>query len=186
MEIDQILDCIYKLPENSKAALTAQVVELEFPKNHILLRADKIEQHIYLIKNGIVRAFAPQEDHDITFWFGQEGETILSMRSYVENKKSYESIELIEDCTLYQININHLTQLYQTDIHIANWGRKLAEIELLKIESRMISNDLLSAKERYDLLMTDSPTLIQRVPLKYIASYLGMTPVSLSRIRKEK
>ncbi len=186
MEIDQILDHIYKLPENSRMILKDQMVELVYPKNHILLKADKIEHHIYLIKSGIVRAFAPQEDHDITFWFGQEGETILSMRSYVENKKSYENIELLEDCVLFQINIERLNQLYQSDIHIANWGRKLAEIELLKIESRMISNDLLSAKERYDLLMSESPTLIQRIPLKYIASYLGMTPVSLSRIRKEK
>ncbi|WP_430612934.1 Crp/Fnr family transcriptional regulator [Flavobacterium sp. JP2137] len=186
MEIDQILDQIYTLPQDSKTVLKEYVVELDFPKNHILLKADKIEQHLYLIKQGMVRAFAPQEDRDITFWFGQEGETILSMRSYVENKKSYENIELLEDCTLFQLNTSDLNHLYNRDIHIANWGRKLAEKELLKIESRMISNDLLSAKERYDQLMTDSPSLIQRVPLMHIASYLGITPVSLSRIRKEK
>ena len=69
-------------------------------------------------------------------------------------------------------------------IHIANWGRKLAEKELLKIESRIISSEMMSAKERYDELIKNSPSLIQRVPLKHIASYLGITQVSLSRIRK--
>src|SRR5690606_25504806 len=107
-------------------------------------------------------------------------------KSYVERSKGYENVELLEDCELYELKIDHLNSLYNQDIHIANWGRRLAEKELLKIESRIVSTELLSAKERYDRLMSNSPSLIQRVPLKYIASYLGITPVSLSRIRKEK
>src|SRR5690606_28184519 len=106
---------------------------------------------------GVVRAFAPQEERDITFWFGEEGETILSMRSYVEHKKSYEHIELLADCDLYELKIEKLQELYQQDIHIANWGRKLAEKELLKIESRMIAAELLSAKERYEALLSQFP-----------------------------
>lgn len=186
MDIDQIIDQISPLPESSKALLRAAFAEVAFPKNHILLKADKVERDIYFIKKGIVRAFAPQQDRDITFWFGEEGAPILSMRSYVEQKKGYENIELLEDCELYQLKIEDLHRLYHEHVHIANWGRKLAERELIKVEARIISSELFSATERYSELMKNAPSLIQRVPLKFIASYLGMTPVSLSRIRKGK
>lgn len=186
MHIDQIIDQIHPLPESARIALKEYISEVAYPKSHILLKADKIEKYVYFIKKGIVRAFAPQEKQDITFWFGEEGATILSMKSYVENKKGYENIELIEDCILYQLKIEYLHKLYNQDIHIANWGRKLAEEELLKIESRWISTELLSATQRYEDLMANYPSLILRVPLKHIASYLGITPVSLSRIRKGK
>ncbi len=186
MTIEEILDQVYEMPVRSKDILKNNSKEVSFPKGHILLRAERLEKSIYMIRKGVVRAFAPQEERDITFWFGEEGETILSMRSYVEHKKSYEHIELLADCDLYELKIEKLQELYQQDIHIANWGRKLAEKELLKIESRMIAAELLSAKERYEALLSQFPSLVQRVPLKYIASYLGITQVSLSRIRKMK
>lgn len=183
MDFHQIIDNVYPLPDVAREKLAAEIDEIKLEKNTTLLRADKVETHIYFIKQGVVRAFSRYEEKEITFWFGEEGETILSMRSYVENKKGYENVELLEDCVLYQINIGSLKKLFREHIDIANWGRKLAEKELLKIESRMISRELLSAKQRYDALMDAQPSLLQRVPLKYIASYLGITPVSLSRIR---
>lgn len=186
MTINKILDQIYEIPDESKSILIDCISEIAFSKGHILLKANRIEKNIYFIKRGIVRAFAPLEDQDVTFWFGEEGETILSMKSYVENRKGYENIELLEDCELYELKIENLNNLYFKDIHIANWGRKLAEKELLKIESRMISSELLPAKERYEELIRNFPILVQRVPLKHIASYLGITQVSLSRIRKMK
>lgn len=186
MKIDHILNNIYPLPTDTTTEICKYIKEVQFEKGHILLKADKVEKHLYFIKKGMVRAFAPHGEDDITFWFGEEGETVLSMKSYVENQKSYENIELLENCELYQMDIEHLRDLFNKDIHIANWGRKLAEKELLKLEKRIISRELLSAKQRYDDLMKNTPSLIQRVQLKYIASYLGITPVSLSRIRKEK
>ena len=184
MTIEKILDLIYEMPENSKEIIKKNISQIYLPKKHILIEAERIEKSIYFLKKGIVRAFASLEEKDITFWFGEEGETILSMKSYVENKKGYENIELLEDCELYELKAQTLNEFFYQDIHIANWGRKLAEKELLKIESRIISSEMRSAKERYDELIKNSPSLIQRVPLKHIASYLGITQVSLSRIRK--
>ncbi len=186
MNIDQIINNIAPLGQHAKAKLTAEVTLVSFPKSTILLKAEKVEQDVYFIKKGVVRAFSEFEEGEITFWFGEEGETVLSMRSYIEQQKSYENIELLEDCDLYKIRIDTLKKLYQEDIEIANWGRILAEKELLKIEGRMISRELLSAKQRYDKLMEQQSSLLQRVPLKYIASYLGITQVSLSRIRSIK
>jgi len=185
MNIDIILDQIFKLPENSKSILKNLISEIEFPKDNIIIKAGKIEKTIYFIKKGIVRAFVPQENQDLTFWFGKEGDVVLPMKSYVDNHQNYENIQLLEDCVLYQFKINDLRKLFETDINIANWGRKLAEKELVKTEELFISRQFRTASQRYEELLTKQPEIIQRVQLGYIASYLGITQVSLSRIRSE-
>jgi len=185
MTTEQIIDEIYRLPKVSKDALLVHVMEVSFPKGTILLRADRVEEKLYFIKKGIVRAIANQGDDELTFWFGKEGEAILSMKSYVSNTKAYESIELLEDCELIELKIEELRVLYGHDLALANWGRVLAEKELLKTEERLISRQCRSATERYKELLRDDPAILQRVPLRYIASYLGMSQVSLSRIRAD-
>lgn len=185
MLFDTILDTLYPLPVASKQLLEMAIVPVSFPKGHILLRADKIEKNLYFIRKGIVRAYANTPQNQITFWFGTEGDTILSMKSYVEDQKGYEDIELLEDCELYELPIEKLRDLFNKDIHIANWGRKFAERELIKTEERLISRQIGTATERYKTLLRQHPDLIRRVPLGYIASYLGITQVSLSRIRAE-
>lgn len=185
MEIAQILDQIYPLSEPSKAKLQNCIKEVSFPKGHNLIRSDKIENSIYFIKKGIARAYSNPNDTEVTFWFGKEGDTLLSMKSYVANEKGYEDIELLEDCDLYQLKVEKLQNLFETEIDIANWGRKFAETELLKTEERLISRQFRTATERYKELLENNPSLILRIQLGYIASYLGITQVSLSRIRAE-
>ena len=185
MNIDQILDNIYLLPEESKQTLKKYISEVRFPKGYIVIHADRIEKNIYFIKQGIVRAYAKTGDNETTFWFGKEGDTAISMKSYVENAKGYEDIELLEESVLYELNIQNLHHLFEQDIHFANWGRKLIEKELIKTEEKLISQQFLTAKERYIELLKNRPDLIQRVQLGYIASYLGITQVSLSRIRAD-
>jgi CRP-like cAMP-binding protein len=185
MNISQILENIYPLPGKSKSLLENNISEVDHPKGTIILKADKIEKNIFFIKKGIVRAYSPNDGGELTFWFGKEGDTILSMKSYVASQKGYENIELLEDCRLFKLNSENLQTLFLEDLHIANWGRKLAENELLKTEERLISRQIRSASERYRDLLRDQPDLIQRVQLGYIASYLGITQVTLSRIRAE-
>jgi CRP-like cAMP-binding protein len=185
MDIDTIIDSIYKIPEKSKTALKENVTKVVYPKGHILLKADKIESRIYFIKKGIVRAYANTENNEITFWFGKEGDTIISMKSYVANQKGYENIELLEQSELYELNTQRLRKLFNEDIFIANWGRKFAEQELIKTEERLISGQFKTALERYKELMKENPDLLHRVQLGHIASYLGITQVTLSRIRAE-
>lgn len=185
MNIDTILDQIFPLPEHSKSVLKTLISEIEFPKDSIIIKAGKLEKTIYFIKKGIVRAFVPQENQDVTFWFGKEGGVVLPMKSYVGNYNNYENIQLLEDSVLYQLEIASLRELFETDIHIANWGRKLAEKELLKTEELFISRQFRTASQRYLELLSEQPEILQRVQLGYIASFLGITQVSLSRIRAE-
>ena len=103
MDLDQIIDNIGKLPEPSKNALKEIISEVTHPKGHILFRADKVETKVYFIKKGIVRAYTELADNEITFWFGREGDTVVSMKSYVSNQRGYENIELLEECELYEV-----------------------------------------------------------------------------------
>jgi len=186
MDIDALINGIYKLPDDSLVALKKHIFEVNLPKGSILISNSKTEEYVYFIKKGIVRAFVPTIANDITFWFGTEGEAVLSMKSYVAKEKGYETIELLEDCDFYKIKNADLLIMYQRDLHIANWGRVFAEKELLKTEKRLISRQFATASERYKELLLKKPDLLKRVQLGYIASYLGITQVSLSRIRAEK
>ncbi|MCY0968503.1 Crp/Fnr family transcriptional regulator [Chryseobacterium wangxinyae] len=185
MNIDDIIDRIYPLPTVSKEKLKKYIIEVKRPKGFRLMESDKVITKVYFLKKGIVRAYASTENNDITFWFGTEGEPIVSMKSYVDEKPGYESIELLEDCELYQLETKKLFQFFNEDIHIANWGRKFAERELVKTEELIISRQYKTALERYKDLLKEKPYLLQRVQLGHIASYLGITQVSLSRIRAE-
>ena len=183
MDINEILDGIYLLPEVSRDNMLAAISEEDYPKGCQLLSADKVERDIYFIKKGIVRAYTCLSGEEVTFWFGKEGDTIVSMKSYVNGQRGYENIELLENCTLYKLNVSDLNSLFAWDIHIANWGRKFSEQELLKTEERLIARLFGTASERYSELIKNDPELLQRIQLSYIASYLGITQVSLSRIR---
>jgi CRP-like cAMP-binding protein len=183
MKLDEIIDQIYLLPKPLKSQLMAIFKEETFAKGHILIKANKIEPKLYFMKKGIVRGYSEFETGDITFWFGKEGDPVLSMKSYVKNEKGYENIELLEHSTLYCAQSDELKKLFNDEVRIANWGRILAEGELIKTEERLISRQLRTATERYQELLNNQPDLIKRVPLNYIASYLGITQVSLSRIR---
>ena len=185
MNINEILDEIYLLPDTSKQELKQSIIEVNFPKGHLLLRADKVERSIYFMKKGIARLYTNSTDDEITFLFCKEGDTIVSMKSYVQNQKGYENVELLENTELYELKTEKLQKLLNKNIHIANWARKFAENELIKTEERFISRQFRTAKERYQEILRDNPDLIQRVQLGYIASYLGITQVTLSRIRSE-
>ncbi|MEL0645630.1 Crp/Fnr family transcriptional regulator [Olleya sp. Ti.3.14] len=183
MELNQIIDNIHPLSTTSKNLIKESIIETKFTKGHILFKADKIENSIYFIKKGIARAYAYSEDNQITFWFGQEGDPIVSMQSYVNNQKGYEDVELLEDCELYELKTEKLQELFLKDIQIANWGRKFSELELIKSEKRLIALQFNTATDRYLSLIKNYPSILLRVQLSHIASYLGITQVSLSRIR---
>ena len=176
---------IYPLEEEHLNLLLSSLSCMEFPKNHLLIKAGKIEPVLYFIETGIARAYIDGLNNRITFWFGMEGDVVLSYNSYINGKPGYENIELLEDSILHRISNNTLQNLYQNHVGLANWGRKLAELELIKTEERLINKQFKTATERYQQLIRETPSLIKRVQLGHIASYLGVTQVTLSRIRAE-
>lgn len=183
MTIHEIINKIYPLPDTSIEKLSRYLSEETYPKGYKLLETGRIETNLFFIKKGIVRVYMPVDGKDITFWIGKEGDTIVSLKSYINNLPGYETIELIEESVLYVLKRKDIQKLFNEDINIANWGRRFAESELLKTEEKLIPLLYTTASERYINMIENTPELLQRIPLEHIASYLGVTPVSLSRIR---
>lgn len=184
-DIIKKINKIYPLEEGELRLLVQIMERVELPKNHILINAEKVERYLYIIEKGIARAYSNTDKYQTTFWFGEETDIILSYNSYINQQPGYENIELLADSILYRISSHSLQDLYLNHIGLANWGRKLAELELIKTEERLINRQFKTATERYQDLITKTPSLIKRVQLGYIASYLGITQVTLSRIRAE-
>ena len=139
MKLEQILSLRYPLPEKSLDKLHRCMSEITLPKGFHILEINKVEKDIFFIKQGIVRAFTYVDGKEITFWIGKEGATIVSMKGYVNDEAGYETMELMEDSVLYVLKRKKLQELFLEDLHIANWGRRYAEMELLETEQRLIS-----------------------------------------------
>lgn len=153
------------------------------PKGEVILHEGRVEQYMFFIEQGLVRAYSDGPEKQVTFWFGMVGDYVISAQSFVNNRPGYESIQVLEDSILFKVDANNLISLMKTDIELANWGRKLAEYEFLKLEEMFISRQFKTATQVYVELLERIPSFPNRVPLKHIASYLGISQVSLSRIR---
>lgn len=181
--ISNKIDEIFLLPPTEKQLFLSRFERIDVLKGTIVVSAEKIERYVYFIEEGIARAFRETDKGQRTIWFGEAGGVILSFLSFFKNQPGYESIEVLEDSVLYRISSSHLQELYNLNLPIANWGRKFAEQELLLTEQRFMDLQFRTATERYEDLIKHSPTILKRVQLGHIASYLGITQVSLSRIR---
>lgn len=171
------------LSDNSLHELANYIQYVKHPKGTTIIHADKVEPYFYVLQSGIARAYCDGENQQITFWFGQSGDVLFSFNSYINNRPGYENIELLANSALIRIKLTDLFLLYARNLEIANWGRKIAEQELIATERRLIDRAFKGAAERYREFAEQSAELIKKVALKHIASYLGVTQVTLSRIR---
>src|SRR5258705_5965263 len=149
----------------------------------ILLQQGKVCEKVFFIEKGFARAFYHKEDQEITSWFMSEGDVIVSVQSFYAQKPSFESIELLEDAVLTSLGYVELQAIYKDFLEFNVVGRVLTEKYYMLSEERTFSLRLQTAEERYKALLTSHPEIFNRAPLKYIASYLGMTPETLSRLR---
>jgi len=179
-------DCLngyHFLTPESAAKLEQVSKKITAKRNSLLIEQDKIQKNLYFLASGLARVYYETANRQITLDFVSPGGTLISMNSYVHDTPGYENIDLLENSVVYQIDQKQLFDLYESDIAIANWGRKMAELEFIKAEQRTMSKLFNTAQERYAELLQKYPQYIQRIKLGYIASYLGVSQVTLSRIR---
>lgn len=157
-----------------------------FPKNEILLRENQYCRRLYFLESGTVRTYYFAKDKDVSSWFYKEGQFFASWASFYSQQPSYETIETLEECTVYFIDYYSFNQLLDKHPQFERFGRILAQDLTVFIDQFSKGYMFLSAKEKYDLLLTIFPDITQRVNLGHIASFLGISQETLSRIRKTK
>lgn len=152
----------------------------------LLLREGEIAQKMFFIKKGCVRVWFNNNGKDMTTQFFFEGEAAASLESFLHNEPSLFSIETLEACEISVLAKKDFEKLLAEDETFKIWFYQTAVSKLLMHSKRLLSFIKNKPQERYQQLMQSQPQLLQRVPQRYIASYLGVTTVSLSRIRNRK
>ncbi|WP_299114095.1 Crp/Fnr family transcriptional regulator [uncultured Winogradskyella sp.] len=149
----------------------------------ILVQGNKAN-HLYFVKKGVLHNYYYHDGKQISSWFYNENLFITSWYSFYAQKSSFEEIECLENCTLFQISYKDYQKLIADFPAFGNFARLLAEEMLTFIDEFSKGWSFLSASEKYKLLLTYFPDIELRVKLGYIASFLGISQETLSRIRK--
>lgn len=180
------INSTYPLSDDTIEMLKECLTPCRFPKKHRMVEADKFCKSAYFIEQGMTRSFWLVNGEEITTSFAGEGTIVFSMDELYYNKKSEEYVEALEDIVAYKIALTDLLRLFETNIELANWGRIIHQNEYRRLHRSHKERLTLSARERYEEFKQQFPEVCQRVKLGYIASYLGITLSTLSRLRAEK
>jgi CRP-like cAMP-binding protein len=177
----------------STALLTAgqaQVIAAEFRPLHLarhafLLQAGTVSDDYLFLEAGLLRAFAyDTAGHDITTGFYSPGEVVFEVASFFQRTPSLEYVQALTDCAGWRISFAQLNGLFHARPEFREFGRAVLVRGFAALKTRMLATITEPAAARYAHLLRDNPELVQHAPLKHIASYLGVTDTSLSRIRK--
>jgi CRP-like cAMP-binding protein len=155
-----------------------------FKKRDHLLQAGHICRYLIFIETGLVRYYLNAESGERTNYFNREGEFVCDYLSFLPQSKSNVNIQALEDTVVYIISYNDMQQFYKHVEHAERFGRLAIEQVFVSIISQITSLYTDSPDVRYNKFLLNFPDIAQRVPQYYIASYVGVKPQSLSRIRK--
>ena len=180
------IEGIANINEKDWLVFSSYLKKREFVKKSTFLSIGQIENNISFIEKGEVRLFIPKEDEEkeITFGFSFQGEFVSAYDSFLTRTPSLYQLETLVDTTLWSINYNDLQEVYKITKIGNTIGRFISEKLFLLKSKREQSLLNETSEQRYLNLFKDRPNLIKQIPLKYIASYIGVTPQALSRIRK--
>ena len=184
--MDQIRKYFEKFAKQSDRdwdLFSSKLSRQQFSKRTVILKTGQIERYLSFIQEGIIRFYIPREENDLTFSFAFDNSFVSAYDSFLLQTPVAYYVETLTDCILWRVSFNDLQEIYR-QTEVGNLiGRQAGEDLFLKKSKRELSllND--TAEQRYLNLFTEQPHLIEKIPLKYIASYIGITPQALSRIR---
>jgi CRP-like cAMP-binding protein len=156
------------------------------PKNSIVEEENRVPKHLYFISKGFMRLFYYDNNGDeITTLIVPPNRFVTSFTNFIHEVKSNENLECITNCELYKIERSKLVELIDKNENFKKLSLEIFEQPVVANQIR--ANDLatLTAELRYKKMIEQQPEIVQHVPIQYIASYLGIKPQSLSRIRKQ-
>ena len=173
------------LSTQAQHALQDCFEKITIAKNEFLLTQGQVCRHLYFLEKGALRGFYNLDGKEITHWFGFEKDFVTSFHSFITQEAAVENIQLLEGSILWAISKETLTQLFNQHHEIERLMRIAYEKYYIRLEERFVNAQFKTASERYENLLQQTPHIIERVPLGYIASYLGISQETLSRIRSK-
>lgn len=157
--------------------------EEHYPKGYLLHRENTVCRHIYFVTKGAIRSFYLKDGKDITAHFALDLGVISAADSFIFNRPSRYNLEVLEDTSVFTMTRQQLESYLEEHPHYEHTARLFVEELYMDLVDRVEMLMFYSAQERYDALIRQNPDIIQRVSLGHIASYLGITQETLSRVR---
>jgi CRP-like cAMP-binding protein len=179
------VSAISPLSEQSLTALAHLAIRQELPKGSQLVKENTVCERVYFIEKGLARTYYYKDGKDVTDWLGAEGAIVGSIVSFLTQKPGRRVVELLEPSIVWSVTFKGLELLYARYHEIERLGRMLANTGIILLQERFDHLHFSTALERYEKLLADNPSFVQRVPLGMIASYLGISQETLSRIRAQ-
>ena len=181
----KLVTSIIQIDEADRSLIASLLKPKEIEKGTILLKQGDVEKSIAYIEKGIFRYYSiDQNGKDISILFTFENWFVGEVSSFLTQSPSYCFIEALTEAKIWQLSYDNLQKLYLHTTVGDRFGRIMMEQLYIRKAERERNLLMMSAEERYLHLMRQAPHILQNIPLKYIASYLGITPQALSRIRK--
>ncbi len=174
------------IPPTKAEQIAAYFQQEAFENGHLLVQEGKTSRKSYFLQSGIIRCFlVDREGEEITTRFFAAPDFLNDFQSFFKQKPSEENYQTLTPCEVWSIDLEQVQYCFHNIPEFREWGRMMLTMNYVTLHQQMIAFHKYDAKERYLMLLDTKPELINQVPLKYIASYLGITKYSLSRIRKE-
>ena len=184
-ELQKILKSFFpNLEEESLDAFIKHASYLKSTKGTKLISEGKRHLYFYLILKGGVKSYYSKESREVCMWFAFKNEVVGTITTY-ESLPSKETVELLEDSELIKFNIEKIKELTLTDLSISHLMNGIIIGHTLYLEERLYQLQFMTSKKRYKVLYESTPEIFQEVSLTDIASYLGVTRETLSRIRSK-
>jgi len=174
------------LNETCKAELTECSKLLSFDKDTILVKEGQFADKSYFMLKGCARAYYIKDGKDITDWFAFENDFISSIHSFFLNVASPHYIQLLEPALLLEISRENVLKLSDKHHDFERLGSRIITKTMFQLQQRIVSMQFETAQQKYESLLQIRKDFPNRVPLTHIASYLGITLETLSRIRNPK
>lgn len=182
----QQINALVPLSPETKRELCSCLTPFHCPKRYLLVEKGKRTGAAYFIERGITRSYWLVDGEEITTSFSIEGGIVFSMDELYYDKPSEEYVETLEETEAWRIGLDDLRRLFSTNLELANWGRIIHQNEYHRLHRSHKERLTLPAAQRYEAFCRQFPEVVQRVQLGYIASYLGITLPTLSRLRGKR
>ncbi len=186
MAIEDFINEITPLPDDILLEVKEKFIKKEFSKGDKIIEQGKVCKYLYFIEHGLARSYYINEKgKDITVWFFAENNVMTGVESFFQRKPSMYEMEFLENSIVYAISYQNLNLLFDKYHELERFGRLLSIRLLTEVVDKLIAMQFQSAKERYQFMINKFPNISYRAPLGHIASYLGITQETLSRIRAQ-
>jgi CRP-like cAMP-binding protein len=181
----QALNYFHPVSRDIEQYFKTHVNSFSLRKKKLLLKANTVCSNLYFIKKGVLRGFVKEGKKEITTWITAENELVTSIARLSKAQPSREYIQAIEDCEVLSMTIEELENLYTVLPEFNIIGRKLLQTYYGHAEERAFIARVTKAEDKYRYFIENNQHLVNRVPLVYIASYLGITSETLSKVRSK-